>query len=155
MPDRINPGAATGADFGQVRGERAAQDVSCLQRDLTALREDWNLRFTLRVALTDVRITTALDEDGTSAWLHDGADSWAVLSSAAAGPGAVHQGGPRRLGDELENAWLSWERSERPTPYDYGMTVRPDGQFVWLNDPDTGPRWPTVPGRRPVGADRG
>ncbi|MEV0537696.1 methyltransferase domain-containing protein [Kitasatospora sp. NPDC050463] len=143
MPDRSEPGA--GPDFAQVRGDAPADTARPLHRDLTALRADWNLRFAARVAAPDVRITTALDEDGTSAWLHDGAASWAVLSAAAGGPGTVHQGGPRRLADELENAWQQWEQLGGPTPYDYGMTVRPDGQFVWLNDPDTGPRWPAAP----------
>ncbi|MFC8454096.1 methyltransferase domain-containing protein [Kitasatospora sp. NPDC057223] len=149
MPDRGEPGG--GAGFAEIRAGTPADASYPLHRNLAPLQEDWNLRFALRVALPDVRITTAVDADGTSAWLHDGAASWAALSASADGPGAVHQGGPRSLADELDSAWLSWEKHDRPTPYDFGMTVRPDEQFVWLNDPHTGPRWPSAPERRPAG----
>jgi hypothetical protein len=87
----------------------------------------------LRVALPDVRITTAAGE----AWAHDGVSSWAHL-----GIRATEQGGPRSLADEIEAAWEQWGRIGAPDLYDYGMTVTADQQYLWANDPQTGPRWP-------------
>ncbi|WP_344445381.1 methyltransferase domain-containing protein [Kitasatospora nipponensis] len=136
--DRSRPEPA----FAEVRGHGPADHRGAMERGLEPLRADWDLLFTLRVTLPAVRITTAVDQDGTSAWIHDGLASWAVLS-ARPGGATVHGGGPRRLAAELEAAWRTWETHDRPGVYDYGMTVRPDRQYVWLNDPDTGPRWPT------------
>ncbi|MDH6578546.1 methyltransferase domain-containing protein [Kitasatospora sp. MAP5-34] len=112
-------------------------------RDLDPLHTNAHLLFHLRVALPDVVFTTAPDEDGVSAWIHDGSTSWASLSAIGGRQSAVHQGGPRRLADEIEKAWHGWEQLGCPDLYDYGLTVRLDGeQFTWCRDPGTGPRWP-------------
>lgn len=107
--------AAAGGPVGAVRP---------VGRRLEPLRDDVHLRFALRVALPDVHITTAEDDDGLNAWLHDGS-SWAALSTV------VHQGGPRRLADELDRAWDRWLGDGSPALYDYGMTVEPHRQYVW------------------------
>ncbi|MGW6918516.1 methyltransferase domain-containing protein [Kitasatospora sp. NPDC054939] len=132
-----------GAAFAAVRADRPADDEHPADLAFADLAEDWNLRFALRVALADVQLTTGPDDTGaTAAWLHDGAASWAVLSPTGAdGRVTVRQGGPRRLADELTAAREQWARLGSPHPYDYGMTVRPDEQYVWLTDPHTGPRW--------------
>lgn len=145
-------GTDPGRDFGQVRGSGPAEDDRPVARDLAPLRDDAHLLFALRVCLPDVRISTATDEDGVNAWLHDGATSWAALSArpdAGAHGGApvrarahAHQGGPRRLADELEHAWDQWLAEGAPEVFDFGMTVTPDHQYVWANDASTGPRWP-------------
>ncbi len=142
MPARAESRAAPA--FREIRAVAPAAHVSALERDLGPLRDDWDLLFTLRVALPDVRITTAVDEDGTSAWLHDGRASWASLSARPSGGVLVHEGGPRRLAAELDTSWAAWVEHGRPGVYDYGMTVRPGEQYVWCRDPDTGPRWPTA-----------
>ncbi|MDJ0342832.1 methyltransferase domain-containing protein [Streptomyces sp. H10-C2] len=111
------------------------------QRDLAPLRDDWNLKFALRVAVPDLYVTTAVDEDGLNAWLHDNTASWATISAIGGGRTIVTQGGPRHLADEVEQAWDQWLATDTPTPYDYGMTVTPKGQFIWCKDPATGPRW--------------
>nr|WP_232246306.1 methyltransferase domain-containing protein [Kitasatospora mediocidica] len=138
MPARDN--SRPEAAFRDVRGRGPAEHESTFERDLSPLRADWDLLFSLRVAVADLRITTAVDQDGTSAWLHDGNASWAALSASPTGGARVHGGGPRRLADELTAAWATWEDDGRPGVYDYGMTVTPDHQYVWLNDPVTGPR---------------
>ncbi|MEZ0090990.1 hypothetical protein [Streptacidiphilus sp. EB129] len=101
----------------------------------------------------DAVVITGTDQDGVSAWLHDGDRSWAALSATGDGTAALRQGGPLRIGDETLTAWDQWEEHGRPVPYDYGMTVTPAGQWAWLNDPATGPRWPVIPlttaGREP------
>ncbi|WP_309226640.1 methyltransferase domain-containing protein [Streptomyces lunaelactis] len=139
-------GTDTGLDdYSQVRGHGPAADEHPWQRELAPLRDDWHLRFALRVALADVRITVAADEDGLNAWLHDGTASWAALSALPDGKTLVHQGGPRRLADELEEAWDAWLEGGRPELYDYGLTIEPEHQYAWAHDAATGPRWPFTP----------
>lgn len=144
MPAR---GSGTGVERGwrQIRGSGPADAERATGRDLRPLRDNAHLLFALRVRLPDVRITTAVDADGVNAWLHDGDSSWAALSAAGGGRTVVHQGGPRRLADEVEQAWDWWRSAGEPELYDFGMTVRPDEQFVWCKDP-SGPRWPAATG---------
>ncbi|XHL93366.1 methyltransferase domain-containing protein [Streptomyces niveus] len=145
MPAR---GAGHGrASFQQVRATAAghADAGRPVGRRLEPLRGDIHLRFALRVALPDVQIITAEDDDGLNVWLHDDS-SWAALSASDDGGTVAYQGGPRRLADELEGAWDRWLGDGSPSLYDYGMTVEPHGQYVWSADPVTGPRRPI--GRR-------
>lgn len=147
MPTR-SPGPAAGegpgpAGFAEVRGRTGPAHHGETGRDLTALTDWWQLAFAVRVALPDVRVTTAVDGDGTSAWLTDGRSSWASFSARPGGGAWVHEGGPRRLATELETTWTQWERIGCPGVYDYGITVDQDGQYTWALDPGTGPRWPT------------
>jgi protein-L-isoaspartate(D-aspartate) O-methyltransferase len=140
MPAR---GTATAErTFAQVRGGEPARHERVVARDLAPLRDSRHLLFALRVALPDVRVTTRTDEDGVNAWLHDGSSSWAAVSAADTGRTVAYQGGPRRLADEVEDAWDAWAAAGSPAVYDFGMTVTAGGQFVWANDPVTGPRWP-------------
>lgn len=48
---------------------------------------------------------------------------------------AVEQAGDRRLWDEAEAAYFQWIRWGRPDLERFGLTVTPDGQQVWLDDP--------------------
>ncbi|WP_253186522.1 hypothetical protein [Streptomyces abyssalis] len=141
------PAQGTGAapDFTYVRGTSPAGHEGVFDRDPSPLHSNWHLRFALRVALPEVRLRTAVDEDGVNAWLHDGVSSWAALSATAGGGTAVHQGGPLRLVDLLETAWDRWLAAESPELYDFGMTVEPTRQYVWAWDAVTGPRWNTGP----------
>lgn len=137
-------GTAVAPDFAHVRARSPARadHEGVFDRDPGPLHGDWHLRFALRVALPDVHVRTAVDEDGVNAWLHDGASSWAVLSATAGGGTAVHQGGPRRLADLVASAWDRWLALQSPELYDFGMTVEPGRQYVWAWDPVTGPRRP-------------
>ncbi|MFB7476081.1 methyltransferase domain-containing protein [Kitasatospora sp. NPDC056184] len=144
MADRTGPVPPTAgwAGYRAVRGEGPAETERIVDRDLTPLASDWDLTFALRVAVPDAVITTGRDADGLNAWVHDGAASWAVFSATGDGATVLHQGGERRIGDELMLAWAQWEGHRRPDPYDYGITVTPERQFAWLRDADDGPRWP-------------
>jgi protein-L-isoaspartate O-methyltransferase len=136
---------ARARDYAAVRGTGPAATEHELRRDLTPLHDDLHLQFTLRVALPDVHITTAVDEDGVNAWLHDGRTSWASFTAEGDGTTTARQGGPRRLAGEVEGAWEQWLHHGSPELWDYGLTVTPDGQHAWCEDALSG-------ARRPVGA---
>lgn len=108
-----------------------------MTRDLRALNDAGgaHLRFALRVLLPEVRLTTAADESGLNAWLHEDAESWATLAAQGGGRTIATQGGPRHLADELEVAWGRWLEAGEPALYDFGMTVTPDRQEVWCEHP--------------------
>ncbi|MEU9607991.1 methyltransferase domain-containing protein [Streptomyces sp. NPDC048057] len=140
MPDR-NAAATASPDFVAVRGHGEPQHEGPWRRDLAPLRDDWDLRFTLRVALPDLHVTVAADDDGLNAWLYDDA-SWAVIAANGDGTATAHQGGTRRLADELDRAWEAWSALGCPSRYDFGLTVEEHRQYAWAKDPVTGPRWP-------------
>jgi hypothetical protein len=52
----------------------------------------------------------------------------------------VHQHGPVKLWDEVEEAILTWQGAERPHQSRFGLTVTRDRQYVWLGEQD-GPSW--------------
>jgi protein-L-isoaspartate(D-aspartate) O-methyltransferase len=137
MPAR---GGAPGRQFRDLRTEVPVESERMIGRDLGPLARDSHLLFALRVALPDVRITTAVDADGTSAWLHDGESSWAALSAVGNGKVVAYQGGPRRLADDVEQAWDRWAGLGCPEIYDFGMTVLEDHQYVWCE----GAQWPAT-----------
>ncbi|WP_034287356.1 methyltransferase domain-containing protein [Amycolatopsis benzoatilytica] len=82
--------------------------------------------------------------DGTFAVAHpDG--SWA--RTRRTGPGfEVAQGGPRALWELAEDAHARWESLGRPERSRFGLTVSPDEQTFWLDDPQSDLRWPLAQG---------
>ncbi|WP_018385286.1 protein-L-isoaspartate O-methyltransferase family protein [Wenjunlia vitaminophila] len=126
--------------YADVRGDTPAEDEQPF-RDLTELHTDWHLRFAVRVALPDVHLRTAVDDDGANAWLHDDTGSWAAVNAVGDGTTVAYQGGPRRLAAELATAWDEWAALDRPSLYDWGLTVTAASQTVWCRTPDTAPAW--------------
>ncbi|MGW5674766.1 protein-L-isoaspartate O-methyltransferase [Streptomyces sp. NPDC003860] len=138
MPDRN--AAAAAPDFAAVRGAGGPEHERPWGRDLAPLRDDWDLRFAVRIALPELHVTVAADDDGLNAWLHDDA-SWAVIAANGDGTTTAHEGGTRRLADELDRAWATWSAMGSPSRYDFGLTVERHRQYAWAKDPATGPRW--------------
>jgi hypothetical protein len=67
-------------------------------------------------------------------WLFAKDGSWSMLDEATM---RVEQYGPRRLWDEVENAYHQWESSGAPTRDRIGLTVTPDGTHrFWLDTPE-------------------
>ncbi|GGZ63219.1 protein-L-isoaspartate O-methyltransferase [Streptomyces inusitatus] len=130
-------------DFSLVRATGPECAERSWERDPGELREDRHLRFALRVALPDVRIAARADGPGeVTAQLHDGRSSWATLSVRPGQPPTALQGGPRRLADELEQAWDGWLEAGSPDLHEFGLTVESaDCQYAWALDQETGPRW--------------
>ncbi|MCF3106206.1 ATP-grasp peptide maturase system methyltransferase [Streptomyces roseoverticillatus] len=52
----------------------------------------------------------------------------------------VRQGGPLRLWDAVEEAIDTWRKAGEPPQDEFGLTVTPGHQRVWLGSPD-GPDW--------------
>jgi methyltransferase of ATP-grasp peptide maturase system len=73
--------------------------------------------------------------------------SWAEITvdfddQAAPGtPQHVTEGGPRSLWRMIERAHDTWETHHRPGWERFGLTATRDKQTVWLDDPNSGPRW--------------
>ncbi|WP_278360458.1 hypothetical protein [Thermobifida fusca] len=71
-------------------------------------------------------------EHGLVMWLSATASpSWARVYSDR-----VEQGGPRRLWEELEQAYAWWVQRGRPEVSQFGLTVGPRSHVVWLESPD-------------------
>jgi hypothetical protein len=47
----------------------------------------------------------------------------------------VRQAGARRLWDEAAAGYAWWCQAGRPSRDRYGLTVTPDHQWMWLDDP--------------------
>ncbi|GAA2274496.1 methyltransferase domain-containing protein [Kitasatospora cystarginea] len=147
MADRSTPAprAASGwSGYTAVRGPAEPETECTVARDLLPLNENWDLKFGLRVAVPHAQVTTSTGENGTSAWIHD-SHSWAALVAQQDGTALLHQGGPRRLGDQVLAAWDQWNELGQPSRYDYGITVTQSEQWAWLNDSEAGPRWRITP----------
>ncbi|GCE02259.1 methyltransferase domain-containing protein [Embleya hyalina] len=136
-------GTPTAPTHRQVRADRDPDHQRPLTRDPRPLHDNAHLMWALRLRLPDILFDTTVDTGGVHARLHDGAESWATISTPPTGPAIAAQGGPRRLVDELEAAWHAWTAAGAIGLYEHGMTVTADDeQFVWAGDSDTGPRWP-------------
>ncbi|MEU3459932.1 methyltransferase domain-containing protein [Streptomyces sp. NPDC006733] len=59
--------------------------------------------------------------------------------------GTVQPSGPRDLWAVVERAHDLWERTSRPARERYGLTVTPDRQWTWLDDPSGPHTWPVPP----------
>ncbi|UUU33152.1 hypothetical protein JIX56_26600 [Streptomyces sp. CA-210063] len=81
--------------------------------------------------------------------------SFATLVADGEGGFLVRQGGPIGLWDTVEEAISMWRNAGAPPQTEFGLTVTPDRQRVWLGSPE-GPFWelparPLPPGRIRVG----
>ncbi|MGK5529089.1 hypothetical protein [Streptomyces sp. URMC 129] len=97
-----------------------------------AVLSDPDVAFVLSLALPETAHALELDESGRMTgcrlWARDG-------SSAYLDRGRVAQAGPRRLWDTVEKA-LAWFESNACPPRDrFGVTVTPDAQHFWLDEP--------------------
>ncbi|PSK95971.1 protein-L-isoaspartate(D-aspartate) O-methyltransferase [Murinocardiopsis flavida] len=79
----------------------------------------------------DNRFTVYLMDPATGSWA-----SWRVTPETH-GSYQVRQHGRRRLFAELAAAWRWWEGAGRPGVDRFGLTVTRDGQYTWLDHPET------------------
>ncbi|WKK21308.1 ATP-grasp peptide maturase system methyltransferase [Streptomyces olivoreticuli] len=101
------------------------------------LLEDWTGRFVAQLGAPSAELLTTSDgvalvdiATGSQAWTEAVGERW-----------VVHQHGPLRLWDQVEDAVVSWQAAGAPAQSAFGMTVEADvTQTVWLGSPD-GPSW--------------
>jgi methyltransferase of ATP-grasp peptide maturase system len=117
-------------DEGTVRPTTLGSDVLVSHRS----------RFEFYAGLALPEATAAADPEGT-VWLLHPDGSWAKHRGRR-GRYQVWQGGPRRLWDVIETAYAEWQGLGSPARDRFGITVGPAGQELWLDEPDTGHRWP-------------
>jgi methyltransferase of ATP-grasp peptide maturase system len=97
-------------------------------------------RFEFYAGLLLPEVTATTGEQGAVRLDHpDG--SWATHSGRR-GRYQVWQGGPRRLWDVVESAHREWQALGRPARDRFGISVGPDGQALWLDNPTSPHRWP-------------
>ncbi|MFC0439563.1 methyltransferase domain-containing protein [Kutzneria buriramensis] len=70
-------------------------------------------------------------------WLAHADGSWACYARHS-----VREGGPRQLWAIAEGAYERWLALDTPPRERFGLTVGPDCQEFWLDDPDSTIRWP-------------
>ena len=141
------------APFMWVRGQRVrpvrlrdvVHDEARAARSTTtiapsAVYGDDDAAFAVGLLVPDCQRLVFDGPDGSgesTLWLLDAETrSWASVDE---GPGTttfpVEQLGPRRLWDEVAAAHRWWTAHDRPARNRWGVTVRPDGQHIWLDDP--------------------
>ncbi|KUJ70144.1 methyltransferase [Streptomyces albus subsp. albus] len=99
--------------------------------------ESWTGRFLAQLAAPSAELMSTGDgvilwdvATGSQAWTEPAWDAW-----------RVHQHGPLRLWDQVEDAITAWRKAGAPDQSAFGMTVTADHtQHVWINDPG-GPSW--------------
>ncbi|MEU5306492.1 methyltransferase domain-containing protein [Streptomyces noursei] len=96
------------------------------------------LPFVLGIRVQDCAQAVAAKRAGSRPiWFYGLSDrSWAcVLFRDGQAEARVWQSGPRRLWDEVETAYHWWAAQGCPGFDRFGLTVTPDGQQVWLDEP--------------------
>ncbi len=102
------------------------------------LHSDWQAAFAVGLALPDIYQGRSQVGDGWTWWLFDTAvTSWATIDVLPdEDRHDVRQHGPRRLWDEVEQAWDRWQAAGRPGADRYGLTVTTTEHTAWLDTPN-------------------
>ncbi|MEU4206016.1 ATP-grasp peptide maturase system methyltransferase [Streptomyces sp. NPDC026294] len=94
-------------------------------------------RFIAQLAAPSAELVTT-DDSYVLVDVATGSQAWTEDDSPET---TVHQHGPLRLWDQVEDAILTWQKEGAPDITACGMTATPEDQYVWLTGPG-GPRWP-------------
>ncbi|MFD7507652.1 ATP-grasp peptide maturase system methyltransferase [Streptomyces sp. NPDC059850] len=100
------------------------------------LLEEWAGRFVAQLAAPSAELMTTRSgiilrdvATGSQAWTEPDVEGW-----------RVHQHGPLRLWDQVEQALFVWRDAGAPDLTQFGMTATPFLQTVWIGSPQ-GPNW--------------
>ncbi|SFK36344.1 protein-L-isoaspartate(D-aspartate) O-methyltransferase [Streptomyces pini] len=133
---------AGGSYFMKVRGEGGTGSIPypgepaspTERRSALGLAElgEEGFRFVQSLVLPGIGDANEVDDEGNTIgyrmWGLDG--SWAHVEGST-----VRQSGPRRLWDAVEEAHTWFESHGRPARERFGVTIAPDGQRFWLDEP--------------------
>ncbi|WP_019608374.1 ATP-grasp peptide maturase system methyltransferase [Nocardiopsis sp. CNS-639] len=98
--------------------------------------DDWTGRFVVQLTVPEAVPMVV----GPSRGVRDiGTGSWALVDEDADGTG-VSQHGPVNLWERVENSVRWWRALGEPSVSEFGLTVSPREQRVWLGSPG-GPSW--------------
>ncbi|MFJ5227883.1 ATP-grasp peptide maturase system methyltransferase [Streptomyces sp. NPDC088400] len=100
------------------------------------LLEDWTGHFVAQLAAPSAESWTS----GEQVVLSDVATGSQAWTEAAGTGWTVHQDGPLRLWDQVEEALITWQGEGGPDQTAFGLTVTDETQTVWLGTPE-GPSW--------------
>ncbi|MFG2227378.1 protein-L-isoaspartate(D-aspartate) O-methyltransferase [Streptomyces sp. NPDC048644] len=94
-------------------------------------------RFAIGLRVPQCFHVVAAKEDGARpVWFYSLTDrSWACAMFRDGDTARVWQHGPRRLWDDAAHTYHWWVRQGHPDQTRFGLTVTPDGERVWLDDP--------------------
>ena len=82
----------------------------------------------------------------TASWVATPDGSWAEITLGAEDGGhPVAEGGPRRLWRLLEQAHSTWTSLGQPGWNRFGLTVTPENQTLWLDEPGGQHTWQLAP----------
>jgi protein-L-isoaspartate(D-aspartate) O-methyltransferase len=144
--------------FMHLRGQRlprgAARLGELVEHSITAVESittldpakvitDEHAEFAIGLFLTGAQYSVAHDEDQPGTYellVYDVATESAATVQVTPehtdnGRFPVRQHGPRRLWDELEAAYAWWVEHDCPGRARYGLSITPDSQTVWLDQP--------------------
>ncbi|MGW0712541.1 ATP-grasp peptide maturase system methyltransferase [Streptomyces sp. NPDC002643] len=103
---------------------------------------DWTPQFIAQLAVPGAQYIGMSMGDGPmlNHVVEQATKSFATLVPDGEGGFVVRQGGPLRLWDTLEEAISTWREAGAPPQTEFGLTVTPSRQRVWLGSPE-GPGW--------------
>nr|WP_202447430.1 ATP-grasp peptide maturase system methyltransferase [Streptomyces sp. SID5468] len=100
------------------------------------LLEEWAGRFVAQLAAPSAELLTT----GSGIVLRDVATGSQAWTQPEGKGSTVHQHGPLRLWDQVEEALTRWQDAGAPALTEFGMTATPFDQKVWIGSP-RGPSW--------------
>jgi methyltransferase of ATP-grasp peptide maturase system len=99
--------------------------------------QEWTPRFVAQLAAPSAELVESRD-NVTLLDVATGSQAW--TEKLPSGELLVHQNGPLRLWDQIEDALTQWEATGAPDQSCFGVSVTADTQRVWAGSPD-GPSW--------------
>ncbi|MEU5436069.1 hypothetical protein AB0G73_22190 [Streptomyces sp. NPDC020719] len=97
-----------------------------------------HLLYALRVSHPHILITIDQQDSQRHVYLRDQTGRTAHAEPAA-GAEVQIPGDGADLRADLRSGYQLWRERGRPEPWDFGMTITPLAQTVWVDSPETGP----------------
>lgn len=134
MPVRHGPDYPTELDdlFAKIEFEEG-EETTRGRYPVLQLNECWELQSMLEVTTPGIRHYYDEGADGTrTAWMVHADGSWARATAHGFEPPIVHQGGPRRLWDILDQLRDDWLRHGELPLYGAWVFIPPEGDKIHL-----------------------